>query len=176
MTTLYALCYPTFTDGDRQFIDDLRRENDIAFRDIVAPHFTMLFACDAVPELAYREHVCGVARSQAAIGFSCRYAMVCNDASNDNYYAFLVPDHGFSEISRLHDRLYRGVMAPHLRLDIPYVPHVAVATDTDGKKIKALCDRLNADGVVIDGRLETITICAFRGATIADLETLRFRE
>lgn len=29
-------------------------------------------------------------------------------------------------MTRLHDRLYAGVLAPHLRRDIPYRPHLTV--------------------------------------------------
>ena len=135
----------------------------------------MVFSCSAVPEFAYSEHVRSVAQSQGPIRFFCRYAMVCNDASNDNYYAFLVPDEGYGQISKLHDRLYRGILKQHLRLDIPYVPHIAIATNNDAQRIKALCDELNSDGVAIQGQIDAMTVCSYDGSKITDLETLQCR-
>src|SRR5436190_10027149 len=149
MPSLYTLCYPNLTTKDRQFIEEFRNEYDIPFRDAVAPHFTMVFGRNDVPESEYREHVRVVAQPQGVIHFSCRYAMICNDDSNDNYYVFLVPDEGFSEISKLHDRLYLGLLAPHLRLDIPYIPHIGIATIPDAHRIKALCEKLNSTAITI---------------------------
>jgi hypothetical protein len=175
MPTLYTLCYPRLADADRKFIDEFRREHDLPFRDVVAPHFTMLFGCSEVPLPAYREHVAEVARSQSTITFSCRYAQVVSDDSNDNYYVFLVPDTGYNEISKLHDKLYRGPLAPHLRLDIPYIPHIGIATIPNAATIKALCDQLNSLPVAIHGRIEAITLCSFDGLRIADLESFPCR-
>ncbi len=169
--TLYTLCYPRLVDADRQFINEFRREHDLPFRDVVAPHFTMVFGCKDVPLAIYREHVAAIARSQSAIAFSCRYAMVGNDDDNDNYYVFLTPDEGFAEISRLHDKLYRGPLAPFLRLDIPYVPHIGIATIPDAARIKVLCDKLNAMPITIHGQINAITLCSYDGSKITDLES-----
>lgn len=170
---LYTLCYPKLISEDRRFIDEYRREHDIPFRDVVAPHFTMAFGCGEVPESVYREHVRAVAQSQGVIRFTCRYAMLTNDDSNDNYYVFLVPDEGYSEVSKLHDQLYRGILAPHLRLNIPYVPHIGIATLSDAPRIKALCDELNSIGVSISGEIDTISVCSYDGSKITDLETFQ---
>jgi len=51
----------------------------------------------------YIDHVKQQARRQAPIRFVCRYAMVGRDDINfEEFYVFLVPDEGFSEISKLH--------------------------------------------------------------------------
>lgn len=84
MKTLYPRCYPRLAKADRKFLDAFRREHDLPFWDVVGPHFTMIFGCNAVPLPAYREHVSAVAKSQSAITFSCRYAQTVNDDSNDN--------------------------------------------------------------------------------------------
>jgi hypothetical protein len=170
---LYALCYPRLADQDREFINQYRRIHDLPYRDVVAPHFTMVFGCSELPLRDFREHVAQVARAQKRIAFTCRYAMVHGDDASDNYYVFLVPDEGYSEISRFHDHLYTGPLAPHLRLDIPYVPHIGIATIADAHRIKTLCDGLNAKGIDIEGALESITVSSYDGTKITDLETLQ---
>jgi hypothetical protein len=64
MLPLYTLAYPLLSQTDRKFIDSYRSEHDAAFRDVVAPHFTMLFGCDQIPESEYK-HVRSVATQQA---------------------------------------------------------------------------------------------------------------
>ncbi len=131
----------------------------------------MVFGCRDVPLAIYREHVAAVAELQSAINFSCRYAMVGNDNDNDNYYVFLTPDEGYAAISKLHDKLYRGPLAAHLRLDIPYVPHIGIATIPDAACIKGLCDELNALPITVNGRIEALTLCSYDGSKITDLES-----
>ena len=96
--------------------------------------------------------------------------MLHNDDSNDNYYVFLVPDNGYGELSKLHDKLYRGPLAPYLRLDIPYVPHIGVATIPDAARVKALCDELNTTGIEISGQINSITVGEYDGSKISNLE------
>jgi len=171
MSTLYTLCYPSLTEADRLFIDEFRREHDIPFRDVVAPHFTMVFGFGDLPIAAYCEHVAKVAHSQIAIDFSIRYAMLGDDASNGNFYVFLVPDEGYSGISKLHDKLYEGPLAPALRLDIPYIPHIGIATIPDAVRVKGLCDELNATGINIQGKINAITVSSYDGSKITDIES-----
>ena len=168
--TLYTLCYPVFSDTDQQFIDDFRRQHDASSCEVVAPHFTMVFGCDDVAFESYRHRVVEIARSQNAIKFSCRYAMLHNDDANENYYIYLVPDQGYGEISKLHDKLYQGLLAPYLRLDIPYIPHIRIATIPDATRIKSLCDELNSTAIEISGQINTITLSEYDRSKITDLE------
>jgi len=168
MPPLYTLAYPLLSHADRTFIDGFRSEHDSAFRDVVAPHFTMLFGCDQIPEDEYKAHVRSVAARSSPIQFVCRYAMVCNDVSNENFYVFLVPDEGYSALSLLHDELYRGPLAPFLRLDAPYVPHVAVATSQDPQHIKHLCDTLNRRRLRIAGSVDALTMGSLIDGKIRD--------
>ena len=48
------------------------------------------------------------------------------DEDRDTAFVFLVPDEGHARISLLHDRLYRGRLAPYLRLDVPFTPHINI--------------------------------------------------
>jgi len=99
--------------------------------------------------------------------------MVHNDDSSDDYYVFLVPDEGFSELALLHDALYAGVLASRLRLDIPYVPHIGIATLKDPRKCKELADELNAKPLRIQGQVEEISVVDYDGKVVTDLRHFR---
>ena len=125
--------------------------------------------------VSYVDHVRKRVEGHSPISLACRYAMLGDDASNDNYYVFLVPDEGYSKISLLHDHLYTGEFAPFHRLDIPFIPHIGIATNPDASKIKGLCDHLHATGLDISGTLDHITVCEYDGKAITDLERVTLK-
>ena len=167
--TLYTLAYPTLTSVDRETIEAFRHEHDLPFRDVVAVHFMMVFASHDIDESRYVTHIKEIASSCYRVSFHCRYAMLGVDDDNCNGYVFLVPDEGYSAISRLHDRLYTGLLAPSLRLDLPFIPHMTIGTLPDYSAAKALCDRLNSTSLSIAGSLDALTVGTLESNRIIDL-------
>lgn len=133
----------------------------------------MVFQIHDLPQNVFCEHVARIAATVESFSFVCRYAMVHDDDSSDDYYVFLVPDEGFSKFSRLHDALYAGPLAPNLRLDIPYVPHIGIATLKDAPECKKLADDLNRLGLSISGEVEEITVVEYNAKVVVDLESYR---
>jgi len=169
---LYTLCHPTLSDADNSFIADFRRQHDAPFLSVVPHHFTLVFGLKNLVREQYIEHIREHISGQGPISFSCRYAMLGNDDSNRDFYVFLVPDEGYSDLCRLHDRLYRGYLAPFNRVEIPYIPHIGLATMTEPRAVKRLCDELNQSGLEINGRVDAVTVCEFQGSKIATLEEI----
>ncbi len=167
---LYTLAYPTLTANDRDWIEAFRQRHDEPYRDVVAAHFTLVFGTNEIADNPYLAHVRAVAKACSPIDFTCRYAMLGADYETGRGYIFLVPDEGYAGISRLHDRLYCGLFAPMLRLDLPFTPHMTIGTLEDRPAAKALCDGLNADGVSIDGSLESLAVCALEQNRIVELD------
>jgi hypothetical protein len=166
---LYTLAYPSLSDADLKFIQEFRDQHDARYRDVVAPHFTMVFACTSIGEDEYLEHVEGVARRCTFVEFHCRYAMVGADDHDETAYVFLVPDEGYGAVSLLHDQLYTRVLAPYLRLDIPYIPHITIGTLDDRAAAKRLCDDLNNRPVTISGSIDALTVGALDDNKIRNL-------
>lgn len=158
---LYTVAYLDVRSADRAFLDAFREKHDPQAA-VVAPHFTLVFGCRAVAEAAYNAHIASVAQASAPIKFHCRYAMLGADGADDTAHVFLVPDEGNSDIARLHDRLYTGPLAEHLRLEIPFVPHITVASTKDRRMAKSLCDALNGAGVDVGGTLRSLTVGALK--------------
>ncbi len=169
MGTLYTLAYPELADGDRSFIDQFRHQHDLPYRDVVDPHFTLVFGCSSIETDVYSRHVEAVAEQSQAIDFRCRYAMLGVDDVDDTSYVFLVPDEGYSGLSLLHDRLYEGILSPHLRLEFPFIPHITIGTLLDRPRAKSLCDELNRAGVSIFGRVGSVTVGELDGGKVRDL-------
>ncbi len=175
MRTLYTLAYPTLPEADLGFLQRFRREHDVPYRDVVAPHFTLVFGCSEVAEAEYSKHVAAVAEAASSVRFSCRYAMLGADHQDDTAYVFLVPDEGYSQLSLLHDRLYTGALAAYLRLDVPFIPHITIGTLAERREAKRLCVALNERGIGIHGSVEALTVGALENGKVKNLASFRLR-
>jgi len=87
----------------------------------------------------------------------------------DDYYLFMVPDECFSGIGLLHDRLYRGFMRPKLRLDIPFVPHIGIATRKDPDELYELASKWNRGGHEIIGTIDELSLSSYDGSKVVVL-------
>ncbi len=146
-----------------------RREHNSLYG-IIGAHLTLVFS---VPDMAYEVFAAEVRRQAAgvsAIDFCMRAATVNRDAIGGQYDAFLVPDEGNSAIIRLHDRLYSHVLAPHHRLDIPYVPHISIASSPDAQYVKRIVDEWNAQAFAIHGRIRHLDIINYENRVITTVE------
>jgi 2'-5' RNA ligase len=171
MQRLLTVSYPEISAESAAFIDAFRQRHDARRRDIVEAHFTMMFGCAAVGFNEYTNHVAKVAASSKSIAFSCEYAMLGADDEDDTAYVFLVPDQGYAEVSLLHDRLYTGPLQAHLRLDLPYIPHITIGTLSSRTEAKALCDELNRQSLCVEGSLKTLAVGCIESGKFKNLST-----
>ncbi|WP_426304374.1 2'-5' RNA ligase family protein [Acidovorax facilis] len=156
--TIYTVAYPECDARDLQTIDTWRAANDSTGHALVRPHFTLVFACNAVDEATYLAHVAAVAARTAPIPFHCRYAMLGADAHSPRAHAYLVPDEGYAALSLLHDALYTGPLADAMRLDLPYTPHITVGTFETAPQARKWCAARNHAGVSVPGRVAAVWV------------------
>jgi hypothetical protein len=95
-------------------------------------------------------------------------AIVVEDDSKTFFHTFLIPSEGEREIITLHDKLYTDELASELRLDIPFIPHVGIATNQDEAVMQKLADKINRNGVNISGTIEALTIASYDGKQVRD--------
>lgn len=169
---LLCLAYPRLSQADEARVRSFRKKHDPQYADIVPAHWTMIFpgSSKGISQDSLSEHIGKAAATSGPINFSCRYALVYGDDGCDDYYLFLVPDEGFSGISLLHDRLYGGFMRSRLRLDVPYVPHIGIATHKDRDHLYELATQWNSEEHEINGVIDELTLCFYDGSKVIDLE------
>jgi 2'-5' RNA ligase len=167
--TLFTLAYPALGERDMLFIEQVRAAHDAEKRELVAPHFTLVFGSTGVDEAAYLRHVEEVAAKSAPVHFICRRAVLAPDAQESTAHVYLIPEQGFRELSLLHGRLCTGPLAPGLNTDIPFIPHITVGSFTDIGAAQALCDELNLNPISIEGKVEAITVAALENRRIHKL-------
>ena len=154
---------------DAACIEALRRRRDPQAA-LVAAHFTLVFPFQGVPATAVLAHVSQVAAGAAPIAFRLASSMAVRDLLAPRSHVFLTPDLGAEEIVALHDRLYAGLLAPFLRRDIAYAPHVTVAAMEAHGDAKALAEALGP--IDIRGRIAALTLASLTDSALVDAQRL----
>ena len=160
---LCAVNYPTISSEDYEWIQNIRREHDLLFFDVVGPHFTLVFPTDKIETSELIAHVSGIAAQIDPFEAVLRCATLGAPSFMDHAHAFLIPDEGFSDVVRLHDALYTGPLRSELRLDLPFVPHIGVASTPQIDECKAIVDRLNQERFEIRARVEKLDVIGYDG-------------
>jgi 2'-5' RNA ligase len=168
--TLFTLAYPRLREADRAFIDRFRSEHDAERAAMVAPHFTLLFACSAVQVDTYMQHEEAVAGASPALNFACPEATVGTAERPGMAHVFLVPEEGRESLVLLHARLSGGLLAPYRGLESSFMPHMTIGTLADVTHARALCDDLNQGGRDLRGSIRRLTVAAWEGSgRVADV-------
>jgi hypothetical protein len=122
-----------------------------------APSFTLVFpGAEAADEVV--KHVAGICTATPRIRFCLRSAMIVPEAKMGCFHVFLVPDEGFGAVIRLHDRLHTGPLACCWRPELPYIPHVTVASTREIGRARQIMATLNAQGLALVGRIDEIEV------------------
>ncbi|MBN8569182.1 MAG: 2'-5' RNA ligase family protein [Ignavibacteria bacterium] len=161
---LLAVAYPELSEKDYDLIEKYRREHDSLY-DIIRTHFTLVFPVRDFSEKIFTEEIKKQLQGIQPFSFTLRSATINKDAFTENYYAFLVPDEGHSNIIKLHDKLYSGRLSPYHRMDIDFIPHITIGNSINISACKKMVDDWNSNDFEITGRISSIDIVNYEGAT-----------
>jgi 2'-5' RNA ligase len=133
----------------------------------------LVFAIHDIKEAEFtdeaRKQVAGV----KAFSFEINVATINLDNSGEYYHEFLVPDAGYSNVVKLHDKLYTDKFANHLRYDIDFIPHIGIGNSNDVKESKIRVDELNAQDISIKGEVNSIDVIEYRDDSIRTIEKFK---
>jgi len=159
--SLVAFSYPRLEKQDFDFIQSIRAEYEPNYS-LLNPHVTFVFETDEVEQGVFLEHLRPLITATPVIDFVMRSVSLIRDVDRERWFLLLTADEGFSSIVRLHDRLYTGVLAPQLRTDIPFIPHITLGVFADWMRGAGVRDELNAKSLAIGGQVTSILIADYR--------------
>jgi 2'-5' RNA ligase len=140
--TAYALIH--FPDIDRTKINELRDEYD-PFKDLIDVHITIVFPVD-VERLALENHIAEILAGWTPFTVHLKGLQFSFDQ-----WLFLTVEEGNDKLVSLFRAMYTGLLAPHRRHDIEYIPHIGLgyfgmeAYDLTGRSVAPLDEsRYNA--------------------------------
>jgi len=169
-----VLGYPKISKADFEWIQGIREVNDRQYK-IVKPHITFVFPTSKLPVVELASHIRRKASNTPRIAIALSKAAVVQDDSKKFFHVFLVPAAGYEEIVRLHDLLYTDVLSSELREDIPFIPHVGIATSESEATARDLANKLNATGVNVVGSVDALAVSEFDGNLVRDVEEIALR-
>lgn len=157
--TYLVLAYPHFAHADLAWIEAIRTAHDPQVA-LVAPHVTLLFpiAEDAVALNKMVAHVDALALTTSSIVLTLRCALVMPETGRPGAHLFLAPDEGMSDLVKLHDRLYSGSFASHLRLEFPFIPHLTVGAGNDPAALYQVAQELNNGAFALSASIDQLTV------------------
>jgi len=153
MSALEVVAKPRFGKSELEW---LMRVREARTSSSGVPAFTLVFPGAESTSAQVLRHVEATCAATARIHFCLRSAMIVPDITG--YHVFLVPDEGFGAIVRLHDRLHVGPLAGCLRPEIPYIPHLTVASTGDLALARRTKARINAHDLSIAGRIDALEV------------------
>jgi 2'-5' RNA ligase len=174
--SLLVIAYPTMDARHLAWIQAVRQDYPELKWSVVAPHFTLVFPLQGVEPAALRSHIAQVVATWPAVRFVIRCSILIKDVSSPYTHLLLVPDEGFSALVKLHDRLYTGLLREHLRLEIPFVPHLTIGYAADIALCKRVVDQINAQELEIPGMLHRLTLIRLEGTTVETLGQFELRD
>lgn len=172
--SLCVVNYPSINSRDFEWIQSIRRQHDHLFFNIVRPHFTMVFPTNDVEESTLIEHVTQILSEFKGFDAVLRCAIIGDPSFMDHAHVFLMPDEGFGNLVRLHDKLYTGILERELRLDLPFIPHIGVASVPSLKESKAIVDKLNKEEFAVRCRIDSLDVIGYEGKNTWNIKTCSF--
>ena len=155
MSANFALLhYPAI---DSASVDRLRSKYDPQFN-LIGPHITIVFPLvDTIAEDALFDHI------EATLSHWSPFPIRLNGLQkSDDGYLFLILQDGKSEVIRLHNEMYRGILAHYRRNPESFVPHLTLGAfgRESSKYFEALkeAEQLNLDYVCLLDRVNLVKV------------------
>lgn len=167
-----VVAYPRLEQSNFDFIQNYREQNDPRYFSVVKPHITLVFAINDIDKDSFVNEVKDKIADIEAFNFEIKVATINQNDDGKYYHEFLVPDTGYSNIVKLHDKLYSGLFAPHLRFDIDFIPHIGIGNSDEAQTSKQRIDELNTRGISISGKVESVDVIEFADGKVTTLETI----
>lgn len=168
-----ALAYPKLSEGDYAWIQAYRKRNDPKYFNVVSPHFTLVFDISDISQDDFVQEIEARIKDSKSFKVELRVATINRDDSGEYFHEFLVPDEGYSNIVKLHDRLYSGCLSKYLRLDLDFIPHIGIGNSESAAESKDRIDELNKSGVHISGTIDSVDIVEYKDGTVTTIKKIR---
>jgi 2'-5' RNA ligase len=159
--SILVLAFPKISVKDYKWIQSIRGKYDKTFYHVVEPHFTIVFPVFNYDLKYINNYIKKIVKNVKPIKFSIRGATTVKDSFSDGTDVFLIPDEGNSDIIKLHDKLYTEVLFKELRLDIPFIPHIAIGRGKDAFESKKIADKINENEFLINGIVDELTLVEY---------------
>lgn len=169
-----VIAEPALAAADRAWVQALRRREDPGGFARVEPHLTLVFAvalADPAPLLrAMRREAARTRPFRVALD----RVLLLEDIAG-GFVICLGAARGRAALIRLHDRLYAGSLAPCLRADIAYEPHLTLGRRRTARAADRLADRIAASEPDLRAPVDSLLLVELGAKTAIPRRRFRLR-
>jgi 2'-5' RNA ligase len=174
---LLVLAYPEIAPSNYERIQEFRKLNDELYYHVVEPHFTLVFPLpgdwkDETLITEIEKQIRGIQQFE----FCIRCAALNKDAFSDTYHTFLVPDEGYSNILKLHDKLYSEKLFPHRKLQVDYIPHMGIGNSKDPLRCLEMVEYWNKTEFATEGRIAILDVANYENDSVQTIQRIYLGE
>jgi hypothetical protein len=172
---IYVLAYPEFEPSVAGNIARFRQTHEPEKAKLVRPHVTLVFGLRGVRQLEFVASCEKVAEGVPAIAVDFDSTEIVHDPFEKTFKLFFLNSKGRDALKALHERLYDGPRRSELHPDIPFRPHMTVATHSD----RAIIERLDASEIgafPISGIIRALEVVQQVQETLVRLRTIPLRK
>lgn len=135
---IYVLAYPEFEPGVAESINRFRTAHEPERAKLVPAHITLVFGLRKAQPCEILVFCEDVARHVSELSVEFATSEIVYDPFERAHKLFLLSSNGTRALTALHKELYSGPHRAELNLDIPYRPHMTIATHEDRTIIEQL--------------------------------------
>lgn len=170
---IYVLAYPTIDPDVSRSLAGFREGHEPERAGLVAPHVTLDFGLRATSSEAILRHCAEVALETAAIFVEFSRREVTFDRFEKMHKVFFVSDLGEDAHIALHWQLHDGPHRTERNADVPYRPHMTVATNADRAHIEEV-DTAPIGAVPIKATIGGIEVVRLTDGTLSSIASVPF--
>lgn len=154
---LTVVSYPDFPSHDHNWIESFREAHDAYFT-LIPAHLTLVFPVFNWERKEFIRDINRQVRGSGPYQLKIKCAIRNNDLTSDLWHVLLVPDEGFSETVKLHDRLYGKKFTQKKKLNLDFIPHIAIGNSKDPLICKQLINKVNSMNININTNIKKLNI------------------
>jgi 2'-5' RNA ligase len=154
-----AIIEPTFSAPDLAYIEVIRRQYDTERFGWVPPHITLVYPTAYLPPELFLLEISTLSAGFQQFSINFSRALALKNHFSDTWHVYLIPAAGCSECKQLHNIFYSDKLAGQWPKDIPFEPHLCVASLGDAEaQARDLAEEITSEMPSIQGRSESIRI------------------
>lgn len=173
--SLLALAFPELKQVDYNSIQTFRKQYDELFVGHFKPNFPVAFPVNSLSVDEFKQEITARISNVNRFEFTIRIAVVKKFAGDDIYHIYLIPDKGYSNIIKIYNRIYNGILSSEYNLDSDFIPRIEIGNSTDGMKCKELADKLNKEYLCIRGKVNSIDLLQFEDNIVTPIERIKLK-
>ncbi|MEJ8476420.1 2'-5' RNA ligase family protein [Roseibium algae] len=172
---IYVLAYPEFELSVAERINRFRSANEPERARLVPPHVTLVFGMRNPHPQDFLTHCEFVAGHVSELAVSFMAGDIVYDPFEKTHKLLLPISTGKRTLIALHQQLYDGTQSAKLNPEVPYRPHMTVATHKDRAIIERF-DVATLGAFPLFGRIRKIEIVELSDNTLHPLRTIPLRK